>query len=407
MEKLAFTDGEKIGVFDGEKVYYLESAYIKRYREYAENSAKNDEWKYTGSGARFRGDYERYETRRKEKVHAYINGVQWNGDGVLYSFTVNETSGVYRKAVFEEIATPAGEKSVPEEHVLTSSDEEILSMYAYGNEAVVTVRKGYVSSVGILNTKNAELKTLTAGDVRDANAFVSAKNPSLVYYDSAGAGMDADGDYTGKFSPSAICTLNLNTMEITEVLRDEKKSYFKPKTDADGNLYCIERPTKEKRAGNIFLDILLIPWRILQAIVMFVQMFVIMFTGKSLTSETSDGANPAKGKKDKAHKIYIDGNIIEADKELKRNKKNKEKEYGFIPLSWKLVKVSADGKTEAVKSGICDYTFAKDGGLYCTNGKRIFYLKDGKCRKIADTDMCLCVAAENPERKDADDLFAL
>ena len=43
MEKLVFADGDKIGVFDGEKVFYRESEYIRRYRDYLENKNKRDE----------------------------------------------------------------------------------------------------------------------------------------------------------------------------------------------------------------------------------------------------------------------------------------------------------------------------------------------------------------------------
>lgn len=403
MERLVFADGDKIGVYDGEKVFYRESEYIRRYRDYLENKNKRDEWKYTGEGAKFRGDGERYLASRNEKVYSYVNAVQWDGDKVLYAFTVNETSGVYRKDVFGE---QADNKNMTEDHVLTTSDEEILSLHASGDVLAVTVNHGATSCVGTLNAVTAELKTFTSGDVRDANAYFSPIDQSLVYFSSAGAGMDANGNYTGKYSPAAVCTLNLDTMEINEVLRDPKVSFCKPKVDRDGTLYCIERPTKEKRAGNVFLDILLIPYRILQAIVMFVQMFVIMFTGKSLTSETSDGVNPAKGQKGNARKIYVDGNMVDADKELKRNKKNKDKEYGFIPLSWKLVKINGETR-EVVKSGVCDYDFSEDGGIYCTNGRHIFYLKDGKSKKIADTDMCLTLATPNPERKQTDDLFAV
>ena len=403
MEKLVFADGEKIGVFDGEKVALYESEYIARYREYVENKNRKDEWKYTGEGARFRGDYERFQESRNEKVFAYINGVQWDGESVLYSFTVNDTSGVYRKYVAERAADGKENK---EDHILTSSDEEILSVHACGKTLAVTVKHGITSSVGLLRSDNAELKTLTDGDVRDANAYFSSARCDTILFDSAGAGMDGDGNYTGKFSPSAICSLNLNTMEISEILRDEKKSFFKPKTAPDGTLYCIERPTKEKKSGSLLLDIVLFPVRIVQAIAMFLQAFVMIFTGKSLTSATSEGANPARGRKDKVSKIYIDGNLIEAEKELKRNKRKKDKEYGFIPLSWKLVKVQG-GATEPVKSGVCDFALAQDGGIYCTNGRHIFYIKDGKTTKIADTESCLTLATPNPERKESDDLFGL
>lgn len=384
MEKLAFADGEKIGVFDGEKVTLYESAYIKRYREYAETRVKNNEWKHAGEGALFRGDNDPSRTR-KEKVDALINGVEWDGDKVVYSFCVNDSSGVYRKDVSDEKA--------PEEHILSSSEESVFSLHRADNTLAVTVSSsawGITSQIGTLNTQTSELKTLTDGDSRDANAFFSPVKNTLLF-DSAGVGRDADGEFTGKYSPSVIYGLDLASMEIEEVYKDDKLSYFKPKQAADGTLYCIQRPTKEKKGGNLFLDILLLPVRLFQAIAMFLQSFVMLFTGKSLTS---GGDNPTKGRESNSRKLFVDGNLIEVEKEFKRNKKYKDGEYGFIPMSWKLVKI-VDGKAKPLKSGICDFALCADGGLYCTNGRHIYYVKDGNTKKIADTERCLCLATQS------------
>lgn len=383
MEKLLFTDGDKIGVYDGERTELYESEIIVRYREYAETRTSNDEWKYMGEGARFRGDYERY-AQRQRRVDAYVNSVQWDGGRVIYSFTVNGSSGVYRKDV--------ADKKAQEEHIFSSSDEEILSLHKNGGLLAVTIKRDSVTSgIGTLDCTTSELKTYTEGDSRDQNASFSSAEAGVMFFDSAGAGRTADGSFTGKYAPSAICSLNLDTLEIKELIKDEKLSYVKPKQAQDGTLYCIRRPNREKRGGNPLVEILLIPVRIFQAIVMFIQTFVIFFTGKSLTS---DGDNPAKGRKEDSRKLYVDGNLIEAEKELKRNRRFKDKEYGFIPLSWKLVRIK-DGSAESLESGVCDFALCKDGGIYYTNGKHIYYLKDGAAKKIADTDMCLCVATES------------
>ncbi len=218
-----------------------------------------------------------------------------------------------------------------------------------------------------------------------------------------GVGRTSDGEFTGKYAPAAVCSLDLNTLEIKEILQDGKYSYVHPKQAEDGALYCIRRPAKAKRRGNVFLDILLIPFRILQAIVMFIQYFVIAMTGKSLTS---DGDNPAKGREQNSRKLFVDGNFIEAEKEMKRNRKQKDADYGFIPRSWELIRIF-QGKTETIKSGVCDFALCRDGGVYCTNGRRIFYVNEGVSKKIAETEKCLCVAtAENSDRK-TDDLFGL
>lgn len=394
MEKFVFTDGDKIGVFDGEKTALYESEYILRYREYSETRVKNDEWKYTGEGARFRGDYDTYRAK-KETVRAYINSVQIEGEKVVYAFTVNGSSGVYRKDVADEKAR--------EEHILSSSDSEILTLHRGAeNTYAVTVRgDGVTSHIGILYGASSELKTLTDGDTRDQNAYFSATERNTLLFDSAGVGRDADGNFSGKYAPAVICSLDLGTMEIKEIFGEKELSCTKPKQAADGTVYCIQRPNKEKRGGNPLLEIVLIPYRIVQAIVMFVQAFVTMFTGKSMTS---GGSNPARGRETDSRKLFVDGNLIEAEKELKRNKRFKDKEYGFIPMSWKLVKIE-NGKAVPIKSGVCDFDLCKDGGLYCTNGKHIFYIKDGKTVKVADADMCLSVSTASERNFSEDDLF--
>lgn len=381
MEKFAFADGEAVCYFDGERVHKSESEYIVRYKEYAQTRTKNDAWKYTGEGARFRGDYENYRDR-KETVTACINDVQLCGEKLLYAFSVDDSSGVYRKDPVDPKAR--------EEHILSSADSEVLTAQGEGEIFCVTVRVDPVTSdVGLLDCRTSELRTLTDGDSRDANPYFSRSRKNTLLFDSAGVGRTSDGEFSGKYSPAAIYAIDLDTLEIGEVRREEKYSLVKPKDDAEGNLYFIRRPNRERRGGNPLIEMLLIPVRIFQAIVMFVQAFVVLFTGKSLTS---GGDNPAKGREQNSKKLFVDGNLIEAEKEYKRNRKYKDREYGFIPMSWELVRFTGEGKEEVLKKGICDYALCADGGLYCTNGKHVFYLKDGEQKKIADCDLCLSVS---------------
>lgn len=379
--KVAFSDGEKIGVFDGEKTRYFESEAIVRYKEYVSESHRNDEWKFGGEGAKFRGDYDVYRARQ-EKVTAYVNGVLLEGNNVVYTFTVNNSSGAYRKDYTDEKRR--------EEHIYTSSDCEFLSLAQGENKYFVTVRRDPITSdIGALSVRETELETFTSGDSRDANPYPSPVDRDLIFFDSAGVGRDAQGNFTGTYAPACLYTLRQTSQEIEEFFGDGKNSYIKPKQAKDGTVYCIKRPNKEKRGGNPFLEILLIPVRIVQAIASFLQAFVQIFTGKSLTS---GGSNPAKGREVDSRKMLVDGNLIEAEKEYKRNQKFKDKEYGFIPLSWKLVKIK-DGKAEEVESGVCDFSLDGEGGVYYTNGKHVFYLKEGKKKKIADTDCCLALSA--------------
>ena len=152
-----------------------------------------------------------------------------------------------------------------------------------------------------------------------------------------------------------------------------------------GRLYAITAPVKEKRPNPI-IEILLIPFRIVQAIVNFINVFVTAFTGKSLAS---GGDNPAKGREYDSRKEYVKGNLINYEKELKKNKSKKDKDYGFIPQSWKLIEVASG---DVIKSGVADFDILQDGTFIVTNGRRIFAVKDGKTTKLCNTEKCLTVA---------------
>lgn len=391
MEQLVFADGDRIGVIEDGAVTYYESDYIVRYKRYLETKKRNDEWKISGEGARFRGDAEALSAPA-ERVDAFINGVDWDGDKIVYCFSVNGSSGVYRK--------PLGEK-LPEEHILSSSDAEILSVNVFGGLIAVTVRSDDVTSqIGTLDARSSELRTLTDGDARDANAVFS-DDPAVLLFDSAGVGRTADGSFSGKYAPSVLYALNRETLELTE-LRRGAESYVKP-SRRGGALYCIARPNREKGNGNLFLDIVLFPFRLVKAFFGMLQAFTVLFGNTSLTSDTGMGENPTRGRKQDAKKLYVDGRRIEADKEMKRNRKFKDREYGFIPASWKLIRCGE--KEEVLARGVCDYDIGDDGALYYTDGRHIYRRRGGKEEKLADTTCCLALAVRRTRGSDGGDLF--
>ncbi len=386
MEKIAFADGEKIGVIGEQGIVYYGSEAIARYREYVETRARNDEWKVSGEGARFRGDGENIA----ERVDAYVNGVAWQDGKVVYAYTVNGSSGVCRRPL---------DPKAREEHIFSSSDREILSVDVCGASIAVTVRGNDVTSqVGVLNGTTSELVTYTEGDARDANAVFHPVRPNVLLFDSAGAGRTAEGRFSGKYAPAVLMELDADTLALSERKGDGKNSFVKPRVGTDGALYCIRRPEKE-RAGSLFADILLFPFRLIKALFGFLQAFTVIFGKTSLSSDMGTGDNPTSGRKQDARKLFVDGRYIDAAREEKRNRKFKDRAYGFIPASWKLVKLGE--KEEVLASGVCDFCIGREG-VYYTDGRHIYKLSDGKETKLADTDRCLSLSVEKPTAQDFD-----
>lgn len=384
MDKFLFSDGEEVCLYDNGKITKQHSKFIEKFKKAALSVERAKSWKHSGEGAQFRGDT-RPDAEDITFAHA-INGVHFSSDEneAVYSFTINQTSGIYKMRLDDEKAE--------EVHIINSVDYAFSGgcLDARSGMLATSLKRNYCNSDVALFDKSGDYKTLTDGDTLDEDPFISPDDGNIIYFSSRGAGRDGNGNFVG-FSPAAICKLNISELDIEEVAASEKCDYIKPVVHA-GKLYAIKIPAKEK-APNPIIEIALIPFRIIQAVANFINVFVRAFTGKSLAS---GGSNPAKGRDYDSREIYIKGNLINAEKEAKKNAKKSKSDYGFIPLSWQLVEVES-GKI--IKSGIADYDILSDGTVIATNGRRIFAIKDGKCTKIADAEKCLCVAAKHESAK--------
>ena len=74
----------------------------------------------------------------------------------------------------------------------------------------------------------------------------------------------------------------------------------------------------------------------------------------------------------------------------------KQEDYGFIPSSWKIVRLGKNGASDTeIASGAADFCLVEEDGktkFVYTNGKHIFSVEEGQKRqKLADTDFCLKV----------------
>lgn len=392
MIKFTFVDGQDICVFDGEKANKYDSAYIVRYKQNAENARRSSEWKHSGEGAIFRGD-STVESNYEPVFDCSISGVypMADDDWVAYSFTVNGTSGIYKKCLTDP--------KTPETHVINSNNLAFAggTLNSVTNSLAISVQRGYYNSdIAIFDLNCDDYKTVTDGDTLDTDPYISPDDYNVIYFASRGVGRSNRGEFV-ELSSSCICKLDLAAMTVDEIACSRNYNYFKPVYHG-GKLYAIKAPVKEKR-GNAFVEFLLFPWRILQAIASFINIFVTATTGKGLTE---GGPNPARGKDFDSRKIEIAGNLIDVEKNLKKNASKKDSDFGFIPKSWQLIEVDS-GKV--IKNGIADFDIAEDGTIIATNGRRIFAIKDGKCQKVCNAEMCIKVGCKHGTDKKSDSLF--
>ena len=406
--RFVFSDGEKLGVYSDGEIKKFDSNYIVHYRETALRDAKSKEWKKQGRAARMMSEDYYFESGDETRVEAAVHGVALTGEEnkIIYAFSVNNTSAVYSKLLDDEIKTEA--------HIVSSNEAEFMSVSCNSDgRMLASVQTDPVTSkIAVFPKDGGDYKCLTGGDSLDENPCFDFGGKAILF-NSYGVGRDENNNFV-EYVPSEICRLDLATMDVFTVASDPKFSYIKPLVDSEGNIYCIKKPGTEKTGGNPLLEILLIPVRIVQALAGFLSMFVMCFTGKPLVSGQSgrsvdSGGGAAKNGRADAKKIFINNNLLNVEKELKKNKK--QEDYGFIPSSWKIVRLEKDGRGETeIASGAADFCIVEENGvkkIVYTNGKHIFSVAEGeKRKKLADADFCLKVGSMTGVKTNSD-LFDL
>jgi hypothetical protein len=91
----------------------------------------------------------------------------------------------------------------------------------------------------------------------------------------------------------------------------------------------------------------------------------------------SGGKNPAKSRTADERKIFVEGNMIKAQK-----KRSEDSDDGIIPSGWELIK-NENGAEKVLKKGVMDYVITDDGDIIYSNGSALRILrKNGKDEKI-------------------------
>ncbi len=419
--KFVFADGEKLGVYTDGKTELFESSYITRFRENTIRGKKNKEWKKSTDRMMY-DDYFDADRFGEDGVSAVIHAVALTtvDNNFLYAFSVNETSGVYYKFTDDEAKTEA--------HALSSNDVDFVSLTTCEDGSILGAAQTdeYTARIAVFSRDGGDYKCLTGGDSFDENPYFDGRGNIL--FNSYAIGRDGMGAFV-RYMPSEIYRLNPRTLQLDTPVSDPAYSFIKPMTDKAGDLFCIRKPGTDKEKKNPLIEILLIPVRIVQAIVGFISTFVMCFSGKPLVDGNGKGRTTGDGsaaKNGPNRKVVIHNQILNVEKEMKKNSKSKTEDYGFIPRSWKLVKLKGDNddfsdgsfdksSAEELASGVGDFCIVNDNGeekLVYTNGRHIFELRNEngawKRKKLLDTEFCLrigsivrCAGKDN----DNDDLF--
>ena len=377
--------------FDGEASREIPSWVLNSYISKVKSRAELNEWKHSGAGAAFIGTASPHVSASEAvgAIFSRITCIGEYGDNILYSIDIDSTNGIYRKS----------NETDSEGIVLCSSSTAYRDFDIRGDRLVSSAAFAGESHIGVLDLKSGNFDIYTEGHVRDSSPVWSAVSDDEIYFCSAGLPENEKkapedekpprgisqivnemySSSSVNLGPSSVCVLNIREATLTEILSDNRFNFTHPESASDGSLYYIRKPYKYNQGHSdslgCLVDIVLLPVRLVQALFGFLNVFSAKYSGKTLSR------SDVKQKDER--ELMIDGNLINAERELKENARRGDENPGIIPRSWELHRLDKYGNDTLIKAGVAAYRLCDDGSILISNGSHILLIDEkGKEHKL-------------------------
>lgn len=384
-QNIFYIANNKIFLLDQTTSKEIKSQVLEDYKQRVCDNVKRKEWKSSESGAIFTGaaEPEMSAEAALKNIRVSVSSLTKLGNELAYTLAIDNVCGIYTH----------NDDSENDGILISDSNYKYTHIDRGTYSSVVSASFAGESHIGIISDGRNGCEFLTEGTSRERWPSWSKKSAKRILYSGCGLAMpqkaveekerlksypamilESFEDYSYIESPYSIYSIDLDSMELTELISDssEKFSYIKPYEAADGYIYYIKKPYNEnKSSGTSFVDILLSPLRLIGAIFGFLNFFTIKYSGKTLTKN----AGNTKAKNMSEEKLFIDGNIFEAGKELENNRRQGDKFPGAVPRTYQLCRrLGADGKEEVIKKGVIAYACKDNGEVLCSNGSHLLSL---------------------------------
>lgn len=376
-EMILFSNGERMGMIREGEVSPLPSQRYQRYREAMQEIRRQHQWKNSGTGALFMGNLSGLAEDQEPAVR--IGGMALLDGLLYYTAFLGGVGGLYTKDPLNPDA--------PEGVIVHRQGMNTAGLCWNGASFATTLLEGRERHLGFFTLPRGELTVVTQGETVEAGPSWS-RDCQQVWFSSAGWGREAPGGEP-VLGPRAICRLDANTMELTEVYAQPGRDCISPQEGEDGSLWFLRRPRREEQEGNTLADIAAAPGKVVRAMGGWLDLFTRRYAGESLRS----GGGKAKQKPERD--LIIEGNLINAQRALEENQSQGEAYPGIIPRSWELVRLAPGGETpEVVQKGVLAYALAP-GGYVFSNGRHILRATGtGKPELLAEEGMVTMLTVE-------------
>jgi hypothetical protein len=373
--RMAYLAGGRLFVQDGSQdPREIESTFGQELIQRAEQVAQRHEWKTKGSGAAFMsgGMLWGVNSQDQQVRNVRITGMTVKpGGSECYLALESPPVGAL---LCHNLCSGAETRILHRERfqctdlVLHSVDPLLACSLRFQNGS---------ANIAIMATDGSDLREVTEGDsVDEAPSWVPGST-SLVYQ-SSGVGRSPEGFFAG-VGPITVMKLDVDSGSLDTLLQDSHYDFLTPRLTSSDVLYYIRRPYEpfvRPSVWRIAGDVVLFPFRLLRALLAYLNFFSLTYTRKPLTAA---GGPKFEGRD--LRQLIVRGRMIEAAKKL-REQTNDER--ALVPRSWELRRRTTDGNDECLARGVLCFDLASDGSIFYSNGTTVFRVNSqGKPCKLA------------------------
>ncbi|SKA95083.1 hypothetical protein SAMN02745166_02266 [Prosthecobacter debontii] len=236
------------------------------------------------------------------------------------------------------------------------------------------------------------VQELTEGDSLDSYPCWLPEGQRGFVYQTSGIARQAHGPEWAGLGPASLQRIHLDTGSLETVAEDDRYDFLCPAYGRDGSLYYLKRPYVPFHRVPLWqqgLDVLLFPFRLLRAVVAFLNVFSVFFSGKPL--QTAGQGPRREGPDPKA--VFLHGRWVRMEKQMRDAAVDEM--TSAVPKNWELIRQTPEGLTTSVLTGVMAFTVASDGSLIYSNGRGVWAVdgQGGKPVKLSSRSLvtALCV----------------
>ena len=358
---LAFiSNGKLFYQAPGQELREVQSPHVRSVMERMERHQQLHGWK---EGTAFARSF----TGRDRHVSADAVGIQATSaqfvahDRVLYFLRDDSFGGLFEY----DLALDTEKRLIHKQHLSL----EDLRLHPDGQRLLCAqhARNG-AANIVVMDDDGSNYRELTGGDTVDtAPAWVPGQ-PDAILFQSSGLARNPAG-YVLAQGPTSIQMADTAAGSLTVVLEDPRLDFLQPRVGANGYLYFIRRPYEAPRYGmeNALTDALLFPFRLVRALLHYLNFFSLMYTRKPLI--TASGPAVQADLKD----ILIKGKRLDAEAALRAGVQINGVP-SLVPASWQLICRSPQGEEHVLASHVASFDIASDDTILFSNGYGVFAL---------------------------------